>query len=39
MGVEEGPRFEGIRISQGWSTTGVDIEALLRGIAGALRVL
>jgi cysteine desulfurase len=39
MGVEEGPRFEGIRISQGWSTTGVDIEALLRGISGALRVL
>jgi cysteine desulfurase len=39
MGIEEGLAFEGIRISQGWSTTLSDIEALLRAIKEILRTL
>ncbi|GHT79360.1 aminotransferase V [Spirochaetia bacterium] len=39
MGVDEKTGFEGIRISQGWSTTVEDIEALLGAITGILGVL
>ncbi|MDR2404059.1 MAG: aminotransferase class V-fold PLP-dependent enzyme [Spirochaetaceae bacterium] len=39
MGVEGERAFEGIRISQGWSTTTADIEALVREIGEILRVL
>ncbi|MDR2767549.1 MAG: aminotransferase class V-fold PLP-dependent enzyme [Treponema sp.] len=34
MGVDARSRLEGIRISQGWSTTSEDVEALVRAIAG-----
>jgi cysteine sulfinate desulfinase/cysteine desulfurase-like protein len=37
--VEEGQAFEGIRISQGWSTATAEIEALVREIREILRVL
>ncbi|GHV89360.1 hypothetical protein AGMMS50267_17200 [Spirochaetia bacterium] len=36
MGVDEKTGFEGIRISQGWSTAGEDIEALVGAITGIL---
>jgi cysteine desulfurase len=39
MGVSENLRLEGIRISQGWSTTGADIDALTAAIAEVLRFL
>ncbi|MDR0388231.1 MAG: cysteine desulfurase [Treponema sp.] len=39
MGVDRTTAFEGIRISQGWRTTMEDIEALIEGIGGILRVL
>ncbi|MDR2182230.1 MAG: aminotransferase class V-fold PLP-dependent enzyme [Treponema sp.] len=34
MGIDARSRLEGIRISQGWSTTSEDVEALVRAIAG-----
>nr|AGS52930.1 cysteine desulfurase [uncultured bacterium contig00019] len=37
MGVEENLRNEGIRISQGWSTTDDDIDLLLDAIAEVLK--
>jgi cysteine desulfurase len=39
MGVEENLRIEGIRISQGWSTTDEDIDLLLEAIAEVLKFL
>jgi cysteine desulfurase len=39
MGLDEHARLEGIRISQGWSTTMEDIDALLEGIEKALAFL
>ncbi|AEF80741.1 cysteine desulfurase family protein [Leadbettera azotonutricia] len=39
MGLDEHARLEGIRISQGWSTTLEDIVALLEGIEKALAFL
>jgi cysteine desulfurase len=39
MGVEANLRLEGIRISQGWSTTGEEIELLLAAIKEALKFL
>ena len=39
MGVAENLRLEGIRISQGWSTTGADIDALADAITEVLRFL
>jgi len=39
MGVEDSLRLEGIRISQGWSTTGEEIELLLAAIKEALKFL
>jgi cysteine desulfurase len=39
MGLDEQTGFEGIRLSQGWSTTTADIEALIAAIQGILRVL
>jgi cysteine desulfurase len=39
MGIDSVLRFEGIRISQGWSTTMEDIEALIGGIREILRSL
>jgi cysteine desulfurase len=39
MGLDEHARLEGIRISQGWSTTLEDITALLEGIEKALAFL
>ena len=39
MGIDEKLRIEGIRISQGWSTSDEDIESLLDGIAEVLKFL
>jgi cysteine desulfurase len=39
MGVDEHTGFEGIRLSQGWSTTMDDIERLVRAIGGILQTL
>jgi cysteine desulfurase len=39
MGVDPQRRLEGIRISQGWSTTGGDIDVLIRAIGEALSCL
>ena len=39
MGLEESARLEGIRISQGWSTTLADMDALLAGVNKALSFL
>ncbi|MCL2229726.1 MAG: aminotransferase class V-fold PLP-dependent enzyme [Treponema sp.] len=39
MGVSENLRIEGIRISQGYSTTNEDIDALLCGIKEVLKFL
>ncbi|MDR3148361.1 MAG: cysteine desulfurase [Treponema sp.] len=39
MGLDPKRRLEGIRISQGWSTTDEDIEALIRAVAEVLRYL
>jgi len=39
MGVEDSLRLEGIRISQGWSTTDAEIDQLLAAIEEALRIL
>jgi cysteine desulfurase len=39
MGVEDNLRFEGIRISQGWSTTDEEIDLLLDAIAEVLKFL
>jgi len=39
MGISENLRIEGIRISQGWSTTEEDIDFLLNGIAEVLKFL
>ncbi|MCL2834785.1 MAG: cysteine desulfurase [Treponema sp.] len=39
MGLDESSSLEGIRISQGWTTTGDDIEALIAGIDKVLRLL
>ncbi|MDR1390710.1 MAG: cysteine desulfurase [Treponema sp.] len=39
MGIDLQSQFEGIRISQGWSTTRGDIEALAKAIAGIVREL
>ncbi|MDR1929888.1 MAG: aminotransferase class V-fold PLP-dependent enzyme [Treponema sp.] len=34
MGLDEETRLEGVRISQGWSTTAEDIEALVEALSG-----
>ena len=39
MGVHENLRIEGIRISQGWSTTDEEIDLLLDAIAEVLKFL
>ena len=39
MGIEEHLRIEGIRISQGWTTTDTEINLLLAAIAEVLRFL
>jgi cysteine desulfurase len=39
MGVPENQGFEGIRLSQGWSTTGEEIDLLLAAIAEVLKFL
>ena len=39
MGLEESLRIEGIRVSQGWSTTDEDIDLLLDAIAEVLKFL
>ena len=39
MGVEDSLRLEGIRISQGWSTTDKEIELLLAAIEEVLKFL
>jgi cysteine desulfurase len=39
MGLEESLRIEGIRISQGWSTTEEEIDLLIDAIAEVLRFL
>jgi cysteine desulfurase len=39
MGLDRKTRLEGVRISQGWSTTLEDIDALVRAVAEALRFL
>ena len=39
MGVEEKLRIEGIRISQGWSTTDEEIDNILEGISEVLKFL
>ena len=39
MGLDETASLEGIRISQGWTTSMEDIEALLQGIEKTLRFL
>jgi len=39
MGVDENLRIEGIRISQGWSTTDEEIDLLLDAIAEVLKFL
>lgn len=39
MGIEKSLSLEGIRISQGWSTTDEDIEQLLQAISEVLQLL
>jgi cysteine desulfurase len=39
MGIDEERSLQGIRISQGWSTTMEDIEELIRAIKNILKVL
>ncbi|MDR1108620.1 MAG: cysteine desulfurase [Spirochaetaceae bacterium] len=39
MGVDEKTAFQGIRISQGWSTTAADGEALVEAIGAILKIL
>jgi cysteine desulfurase len=39
MGIEDNLRFEGIRISQGWSTTDEEIDLLIDAIAEVLKFL
>jgi len=39
MGIEEKLRIEGIRISQGWSTTDEEIDLLIEGITEVLKFL
>jgi cysteine desulfurase len=39
MGLDDAARLEGIRVSQGWSTTTEDVEALARGIEKVLAFL
>jgi cysteine sulfinate desulfinase/cysteine desulfurase-like protein len=39
MGIEEKLRIEGIRISQGWSTTEEEIDLLINGISEVLKFL
>jgi cysteine desulfurase len=39
MGIEENQRLEGIRISQGWSTTDEEIDLLLSAIHEVLKFL
>ncbi|MDR1444505.1 MAG: cysteine desulfurase [Treponema sp.] len=39
MGLDPKRRLEGIRISQGWSTTGEDIELLIRAVGEVLNYL
>jgi len=39
MGVADGLSLEGIRVSQGWSTTDEDIDGLLAAIAEVLKFL
>jgi cysteine sulfinate desulfinase/cysteine desulfurase-like protein len=39
MGIEERLRLEGIRISQGYSTTDEDIDLLIDAIAEVLKFL
>ncbi|MDR0322099.1 MAG: aminotransferase class V-fold PLP-dependent enzyme [Treponema sp.] len=39
MGIEENLRIEGIRISQGWSTTDEEIDLLICAIAEVLKFL
>ena len=39
MGLDEGTRLEGIRISQGWTTGMEDIEALLKAVDKVLTFL
>jgi cysteine desulfurase len=38
MGLDEGTSLEGVRFSQGWSTTMKDIDALIEAIQGIIRV-
>jgi len=39
MGIEENLSLEGIRISQGWTTTDEEIDLLLEAIAEVLKYL
>ena len=39
MGVEDNLSLEGIRISQGWTTTDEDIDLLLEAIREVLKFL
>jgi cysteine desulfurase len=39
MGIDESARLEGIRISQGWSTTTEDLDTLVAGIEKTLSFL
>jgi cysteine desulfurase len=39
MGIDEQTSLFAVRISQGWSTTDADIEALVKAITGILRAL
>ncbi|MCL2093103.1 MAG: cysteine desulfurase [Treponema sp.] len=39
MGLDESARLEGIRISQGWSTTKDDLDALILGVEKVLTFL
>lgn len=39
MGFDEAAQLEGVRISQGWSTSAGDMDTLLTGIAKALLLL
>jgi cysteine desulfurase len=39
MGVEENLRIEGIRISQGFTTTDQDIDALINAVTEVLKFL
>jgi len=39
MGIQDNLRLEGIRISQGWSTTDEEIDLLIGAIAEVLKFL